>query len=258
MKKTSFFLHLCVVTLLFLLVSPVFAEESEIVLPTKEGLIAAWEEKLQNRPDTVIFSNADDEGVYEFKTTLFPYEGRLKILNIVIEDRDTSYYGYEYDDYRDDDDSGFVGAIETELLDIEDWEEFSQKYHYSSAAWRNFNLLFFPNDAQRWMSKGEWNSYIEEKNSLRLEQEVSEMDDAKSWFVGEIIMTWVPLLVLLGFIFWIFRYAVEQRKKYDGSLERQEFSIERQQEGLNFAKESLEIQKEQLSLLKEIIDKPKR
>lgn len=234
------------------------AESASSVAPTRASLVAAWEEKLKNRPDTVSFKKTKEEGVYEFETTLFPYKGRLKILNTLIQDRDISPQGYEYDDYRDDDDSGYIGAVETELSDLEDPEGFCKKYPYSKAAWQDFNVLFFPNDAQIWMTKGEWKSHIVGKKENPVfdshpVREEKKGDSIKKYLY--LLADWGPFIFLVGFLLFLLRTTQKHRGQYDLSIDRQKIGLEKQQEALDLIRQSLETEKDQLHLLKQILEK---
>lgn len=88
--------------------APVESSQVALRLPTVEGLIAHWEETVAAAPYNTVFAKTEEEGVYDFETTFFPYKGRLKLLNAaVIADAD-SYY-----------DDVFEGIVEITLPDAD-------------------------------------------------------------------------------------------------------------------------------------------
>ncbi len=257
MKQTKQLFYIGAAFLLFLMVAMPVKADSPPVPPSKESLIAAWEEKISEHPDTVRFEKTKQEGVYAFETTLFPYQGRLKVLNTLIQDRDVSEYEYMYYDYDMEDDSGYIGAVETELLDVQDQKSFFKKYPYSSQAWANFSILFFPNTEQVWMTRSDWNAYVKRENDVSSSDEMGSCVPQKKDY-SKLIATWLPIVFLLVFLGFLFLFSRKQREKYDLSFERQKQSVDKQQEGLDMAKEGLSIQKEQLQLLKDILEHVKK
>jgi len=121
--------------------------------PTKESLIEAWEVLIKSDPDTIVFEKLE-ENLYKYKTDILPFDGQLKILNTIIEKRETVY---------DDDNNVVWGAIETELVNLP--EDFIAKHPYSYPKWQRNNTLYFDNDSERWLTQKEF--FAQKKDELQ-------------------------------------------------------------------------------------------
>ncbi|MEW6619076.1 MAG: hypothetical protein AB1422_06995 [bacterium] len=109
--------------------------------PTEEGLLKAWEELQKNDPKTVVFEKIK-ERCYKFKTEWFPFDGELKVLNIIVDD---TYAHFEGGYYR--------GTIEVELVGLPD--DILKKYSYSHSMWCSKNSLCFDNKIGKWLTYGD-------------------------------------------------------------------------------------------------------
>ncbi len=243
--------NLCILAAMFLfVVLPARAEDAAAFAPpAKESLLAAWEEIVRQNPETKIFEKTDEAGVYNFETTLFPYKGKLKVLNLLVEDRDLSSYGYEYNDYDDTEDTGYIGMVETELSDAP--EDFFEKYVYSTMAWKSGNVLFYSNQAARWMGKAEWKQYLKTKiaasSAAAPQCARSERVDFISRYVGVIVLG-----IFLALVFLRLPRTLKKQNKLNETI------MERQLEGLNIAKEGQVLQKEALDVLKSMLEAMKK
>lgn len=110
--------------------------------PTEKSLIEAWEAIQREDSKTVVFEKVE-ERLYKFKTERFPFDGELKVLNVIIDDRMGDFeYGY------------IIGIIEVELVDLA--EDFHRKYAQSYSMWAQTNTLYYDKEADRWMSSKEY------------------------------------------------------------------------------------------------------
>ena len=116
---------LCCFCLLVWLGVAVAAESQE---PTRENLLAAWEASQREDPQTLVFEKLDD-GRYRFATERFPFDGTVRVLNLVIDDRSLSY-----------DAVGVMGIVEADFEDVDD--EFRRQYAYSIGLWHTANTLY--------------------------------------------------------------------------------------------------------------------
>jgi len=122
----------------------IFAYSSVFAKPTEEGLLEAWKNLQKNDPKTIVFEKAG-ENLYRFKTEKFPFDGKLKVLNLVIDDRMSDLeYGY------------IMGIVEVELVDLP--EDFVNKHPYSYSMWAQDNTLYFDGESDRWLNGKEWNA----------------------------------------------------------------------------------------------------
>lgn len=239
---------LSILIALFLMVAPFAQVHAETpVPPTKESFLAAWEENVRSNPETKLFEKMDEAGVYNFETTLFPYKGRLKILNLLVEDRDFSSQGYEFNDYDSEDDSGHIGIVETELTDAP--ENWSEKYPYSFQSWRSANVLFFSHAAGVWMDQGKWKQHLAMKKAAEPPQSgICAQTDFWRSQMNMVISMLLPIVIILALLIPLCALlGRKQRQTYKTSFDRQ-------LEALNTARESLSIQKEHLDLLKTMLE----
>lgn len=130
---------LMVIVFLFLLaVGPAAAGGG----PTEASLIQAWETQLRGDPSTVLLDRVGDRR-YHFKTTRFPFDGELRVLNANL-DESPAELG-----------EGFtIGVVEVELAGLP--RDFAEKHAYSYARWQAGNMLYFDRGASAWMSAREW------------------------------------------------------------------------------------------------------
>jgi hypothetical protein len=138
-------LNIFLIMSLFLLFIPVIL----FALPTEESLIEAWEKIQKKDPKTIAFKKLS-ENLYHFKTERFPFDGKLKILNVTVDEQTPSFEG------------GFVlGVVEVELLDLP--EDFLEKYSYSYSTWIQDNILYYDKEEEKWLSDEEYYREMEEK-----------------------------------------------------------------------------------------------
>ena len=187
--------------------APVIAQ-GEAEKPSKESLLAAWEQMQKDDPYTVAFENTKEQEIYNFETTIFPFKGKIKVLNELIEKKPGYYYGdfREYNEKLPDGD--YIGIIEVELLGVE--KEFAGKYRYSYATWERANALYYHADTKKWYTSEQWTTYkdakaLREENS-KLTQAVScgTPNQGRDWKeeIWSIFKSWFPMLLLIGI--WVF------------------------------------------------------
>jgi hypothetical protein len=110
----TFLLNRVVRSAFFLVAVYLFAASPLRAQPTESSLIQAWENLQRSDPQIVTFKKIED-GRYEFKTHRFPFDGELKILNAIIDDR------------LADVEPGIIrGAIEYDLVGLS--KEVQEKY----------------------------------------------------------------------------------------------------------------------------------
>ena len=109
---------------------PAFAlAKEDTAAATKDGLVAFWEEQVRNNPETKQFEKTQEAGVYNFETSFFPYNGRLKLLNAVVSQTNGTYQ------------IDTAGIIEVELLDAS--PDFYKKYARSYRAWSESGYYYY-------------------------------------------------------------------------------------------------------------------
>jgi len=240
-------------TILFILfffttVPGVFAQEQGQPAPTpKEVFLSAWEEHQKSLPTTVTFEKTEKPGVYNYETTLFPYKGKLKVLNVVI-DKDLDYYNYNLDI-----DDALKGVAEVELPGLS--EDDRNYMYYSYNLWQEQNFLFSRGEGEEWLNAKQWATATQDNNKTNVSSGQScSQAKYKKWLADLL-----PLIVFLVFLFfivlWSRRLQKRQMAKYDLSMERQKESIEELKRGLEIAERSLKLQQEQTELLRRLLEK---
>lgn len=108
---------------------------------TKQSLLEAWEKQLRSDPGTIIFKKLDD-GLYRYHTKHFPFNGELRLLNIVI------------DYFQPPDEKIPMGIMEVELVGIDN--DFIRKHTHSYGKWTRMNTLYYDLDLNTWISSDQW------------------------------------------------------------------------------------------------------
>lgn len=189
-----------------ILSAPVVADANDSK-PSKESLLAAWEQMQKDDPYTVAFEKTKEQGIYNFETTIFPFKGKVKVLNELIEKNPAYYYGdfREYDKKLPDGD--YIGIVEVDLLGVA--KEFAGKFRYSYETWERGNALYYHADAKKWYTSDQWNSYKLAAKALAKEnsggqQEASKQPNDKPLLWGDILgwLLWMPGLIFICLYTW--------------------------------------------------------
>jgi hypothetical protein len=218
---------------------PVLAANETASVPDKAGLISFWEQSERKDPHVQRFEKTKEDGVYDFATDFFPYKGRLKLLNAVVAKSNESYL-----------DGLYSGIIELELMDAP--PDFFKKYSASYSAWTQQHYFYYSVKKGVWFPTTEWSAYSAD---LYKSNEPSGAGCPLSTQLARYAGTWGPILFLLVFIAFVFRFA---RKQNGRIWENHAKALSEQQRGLKIAEESLKHQLEQTELLKEIAAALKR
>ncbi|TAL37219.1 MAG: hypothetical protein EPN97_05665 [Alphaproteobacteria bacterium] len=219
---------------LFCLCFPALAAEEAAPVPDKAGLISFWEKSEIKDPHVQRFEKTKEEGVYDFATDFFPYKGRLKLLNAVVTKSNESYLEGLY-----------TGIIELELMDAP--PDFFKKYAASYGAWTQQHYFYYAVKKGVWFPMSEWSAYSADLyKSAEPAASGCPLTSQLSRYAG----TWLPVLVLLVLVAFVFRFARRQNAKI---WENHAKALAEQQRGLKIAEESLKHQLEHTQLLKEIV-----
>lgn len=197
--------------------------------PTEKALIEKWEMIQREDTKTVVFQKVD-EGLYKFKTERFPYDGQLKVLNIIIDDRMSNFeYGY------------IIGIIEVELLDLP--EDFIKKYSQSYSIWAQNNTLYYDAETNRWLSNREHFA----KTTAKAKEFPFWRGSLWNFFDPALIILVIFLIILL---FVSRRMQKENRKYMDSVIDSTRKSLELNQKALALSEKSSKILEGILEVLK--------
>jgi uncharacterized membrane protein len=215
--------------ILFLFLSLFFISASIGAQPTEQTLISKWENIQKSDAKTKIFEKID-ERLYKFKTEQFPFDGELRILNVIIDDRMSDFeYGY------------IMGIIEVELVDLP--EDFLTKYSQSYGLWTQNNTLYFDNKTNEWLSSKEYFAKTAEQ------AEKYPFWRGSLWsFIDPVLLILIALIVFL--LLYSRKVQKANRAYMDTAMDSTKKSLEISQKALAIGEESNKILKEILEVLK--------
>jgi hypothetical protein len=249
MQKLGLFMTALAIMLFCIVGAPTFAAENEDA-PTKESFIAAWEVQQRKLPTTLLLEKKADN-VYLYETTIFPFKGEIRILNVVI-DKSVDYYA-DYDlNYEDIE----RGVLEIELVGITR-EDLREKYPHSFSLWDSHNYLFFSDETKRWLSPKEMGDVVDlreereekEANKAKVQSPVPEKEDKKKVTLLSVLTSFLPVIFIFvawGLLCWpATRQQKSAIKRYD----------EFYKQTLIKQDQAISLQKEAIALLNKIAEK---
>ncbi|MEM6553366.1 MAG: hypothetical protein AAF750_14715 [Planctomycetota bacterium] len=151
--------------------------------PSKESLIAEWEQRQIDDPLTKTFEPLGN-GRYRFATERFPFDGEIQIDYATIQ----KWNFVEDSPY-------FRGIIVIVLLEID--EDFREKYNTAIAQWSNRTTLLYDSQQQSWLEYG----YLP-----RSDFEMS-LKKKLNWFLGGIAAI---VILFLGFLLVVIPKSIKQ------------------------------------------------
>jgi hypothetical protein len=201
----------------------------EATEPSRESLLAAWEALQRDDPQTLQFEKIEG-GRYRYATERFPFDGTVRVLNLVIDDRMLDYGT-----------GGVMGVVEVDLEEVSD--EFRRQYGYSIGLWLGANTLYFDNETGEWVSASDWQSSMVEQYS-----DVGSY--ARYWDYLWLLLLAVMVLLVL----WLSRRAARQLKIATAAQDK---ALAEQERAIRLTEEAIEISRDSNRVLKEIRDQLK-
>ncbi len=191
--------------------------------PTEESLIRTWEQVQKNDSNTKKFEKVSDRR-YKFQSKLFPFDGELKILNVVIGpvawDRESGSQ---------------EGAIDLDLIGLPD--NFYRKYSNSYDSWAKNNILYFYPPLAKWLTSSQFQDAIAEKN---------KPSQKASFCIGDYIWYILSAILIVIFLWAIAR----QRRIQDKMMARYEVAIILNEKNLQQAQETNRVLREIFDFMK--------
>lgn len=114
------------------------------------GLLNEWVETLKHDPNTASFESTGTAGVYYIDTAVLPYKGRVKVLNIFI-DNYTPIAEY-------DKQIAYGGIIETELLDAP--KSLAENQPFSFRRWQRMGWFDYDVTTHHWFPFNDWDKHF--------------------------------------------------------------------------------------------------
>jgi hypothetical protein len=198
--------------------------------PDEASLLTAWEAAQRGTPGTVLERTSDRH--YRFKTSRFPFDGELVVLNLLVERLPL------------DEEPGYTGTVEVELVGLPD--DVRTRYVQSFARWQAGHTLFYDHGRGEWLTAEAW-------REARMKQLRGAVGAGTGlWGLLSANLFWILFLVLLVvFLVHASRKATRQMKS---ALEVQKKAMDDQQLSLDMARRSLELNEQANRLLEEIRD----
>lgn len=194
--------------------------------PDRTSLLAAWENQLRADPQTLVFEKIDDDR-YHFSTERFPFDGTIRVLNLVVDDRTLDYA-----------EGGTMGVVEVDLENLND--EFRRQHAYSIGLWQASNTLYYDADSESWVSAAQWQSSMMDRYA------------GGGWWGWISSASWfVFLLLLLVVLFFAVRRANKQIKT---TMAAQDKALAEQERAIRLTEEAVELSRDSNRVLKEIRD----
>lgn len=111
----------------------------------EEAFLQAWEGTQKSDPKTVVFEKKAP-GRYHFKTTRFPFDGELKVLNVTVNEG-----------FGDDEDLPTVGKYGFAEVELVGWSKDDlMRYAQSYALWTQTHTLYHDAKGHRWLPTVEY------------------------------------------------------------------------------------------------------
>lgn len=246
---TRIFAALCIALLAFIVTPAAAASETTnariaapltaaapAAPPTRESLVAFFEEQMKNDPQVKNFTKRPD-GDYDFQSGFFPYTGRLKLLNAAVTKYDDQYY-----------DNLYRGIIELELPDADD--AFFKKFSRSYAAWTADLNYYYNMKKGKWFASAAWNDNLADFDKYAIQEAAAKSAPPVRSFLAIYGKNLLPIGIFVIVMCVVMIFARGQNKRvWDNHAK----ALDEQQRGLKMVEESLTHQREHTKLLQEIL-----
>ena len=230
---------------LFVAVFVIMLAQAATAEPSRESLLAAWEEHIRSLAGTESLEKTGDD-TYALKDSDLPYDGELRILGALV--RSTESPGYTSDFTH-------LGMVEFELADLPAERLSSQVYYYWLA---DRQTLHYSGATNEWLDSTAYRDSFSE-----LYEDMPSLG-ALSFMVNYGI--WILLIALVIFVF----VGLNRQTRKAQSLMDETAAINQQakenldraekmqDELLAIARESKDLQTESNELLRQMLDAVRR
>ncbi|MDH3284536.1 MAG: hypothetical protein OEQ13_07320 [Acidobacteriota bacterium] len=188
-------------------------------------LLEAWERAQRDDPATIALEPIETR-LYRFHTNRFPYDGRLRVLNLSVDD--TGYGpGMPYK----------LGFVEVELVDAS--EDFPVKFAQSYSLWQARNTLYFDEEAGEWLSSHEWQNRM--------------IEQVEPVWPALLLSNWVWIALLAIFIVVVWKITRRATRQFDSAMHAQDKALTGQDHAIKLTEHAVKIHEDSNRLLGEIL-----
>jgi hypothetical protein len=116
----------------------------------KESLLSYWENNLAKDPGTRLFQKTRVAGVYDIDTTVLPYKGRVKVLNVFVDVyKPVGIYDKQI---------AYGGVVETELMDAP--SNLAENQPFSFKKWQQLSWFDYDTKTSEWFPFNDWDNHF--------------------------------------------------------------------------------------------------
>lgn len=205
----------------------------------EEAFLQAWESTQKNDPKTVVFEKKSPR-LYRFKTTRFPFDGELKVLNVTVNEG-----------FGDDADLPAVGKYGFAEVELVGWsKEDTIRYAQSYALWTQTHTLYHDAKGNRWLPTVEYFKSVRNNAGGAVRR--------SGWATASTYLNYLWILLLVYFMGVLFVSGKRVRRNFkqiEESIQLSRRSVALQEEAVPKQRALLE---ETNRLLKEILESLKK
>ena len=202
--------------------------------PLEQSLIEAWEQRQSSRPKTVTFERIEP-GQYRFHTTFFPFDGRLRVVNVAID---------EHPDWTADGVS--TGVVEVELEGA--GENFMTKHAHSYGMWSQDNFLYHDPGSGRWVGADEYSSLLNAQSSVS-----TPGPGGWSCFSGRLGGV-IPLILLTPLVILVALLARKASRQMKTAMSAHDKALAEQARAIQLTEKAVQLSEDSNRVLKEILE----
>jgi hypothetical protein len=204
--------------------------------PSEESLLEAWENLQRSDPKTVVFEKIKERN-YRFKTERFPFDGELKVLEVIVDDNYSDMTGT------------INGIVNVKLVGLD--RDTISEYSYGYGRWEQNNYLVYDIEAKEWISSIEYT-----KRASSEAMQYQSQDSLFKTFDYALLILLVVGFVIILIIYWL--YMRKHSNQLKDNKKYMETSLALNEKSLRISEEAHNINKESNELLKDILEELKR
>ncbi len=210
--------------LLILLIFPVLSKADQ----QYEEILTAWEDIQRNNPKVELLEPVSD-GMYSYKNKSLQYDGKLEIIDIMVEDN--TFDGTELEGIK-------IATVDAFLTDFNDRDG---RFARAFGKWQMNNTLYYNPETETWIG---WDEYQE------VAKELYNYSDNSSGF-----MTWLSEYWYIIFLFILAYFVLEtiiNRRTVNKSVAEQHKAIKQQEKVLELQEKGIAVAEKTNALLSEL------